>query len=159
MPTRPSSSARPGATPFQGALSFANDTQNPLDSGFGYANAALGVLSSYAQQSVVVEGGYIYNNLDWYLQDNWKVNDKLTLDYGMRFVYMQPTYDTRIQASTFFLDQWQAITGAAALHDGVRRRESLLRHQPSGDGSPQPAAARTDVRRARSGRSCRTRAT
>ena len=33
-----------GATPFQGALSFANDTQNPLDSGFGYANAALGVL-------------------------------------------------------------------------------------------------------------------
>ena len=96
-----------GATPFQGALSFANDTQNPLDSGFGYANAALGVLSSYAQQSVVVEGGYIYNNLDWYLQDNWKVNDKLTLDYGMRFVYMQPTYDTRIQASTFFLDQWQ----------------------------------------------------
>ena len=71
-----------GATPFQGALSFANDTQNPLDSGFGYANAALGVLSSYAQQSVVVEGGYIYNNLDWYLQDNWKVNDKLTLDYG-----------------------------------------------------------------------------
>ena len=40
-----------GATPFQGALSFANDTQNPLDSGFGYANAALGILSSYAQQS------------------------------------------------------------------------------------------------------------
>ena len=96
-----------GATPFQGALSFANDTQNPLDSGFGYANAALGILSSYAQQSVVVEGGYIYNNLDWYLQDNWKVSNKLTLDYGMRFVYMQPTYDTRIQASTFFLDQWQ----------------------------------------------------
>jgi hypothetical protein len=95
-----------GATPFQGALSFANDTQNPLDSGFGYANAALGILSSYAQQSVVVEGAYIYNNVDWYLQDNWKVNNRLTLDYGMRFLYMQPTYDTRIQASTFFLDRW-----------------------------------------------------
>jgi hypothetical protein len=96
-----------GATPFQGALSFANDTQNPLDSGFGYANAALGILSSYAQQSVVVEGAYIYNNVDWYIQDNWKVQDKLTLDYGLRFVYMQPTYDTREQASTFFLDRWQ----------------------------------------------------
>jgi len=96
-----------GATPYQGALSFANDTQNPLDSGFGYANAALGVLSSYAQQSVVVEGAYVYNNIDWYLQDNWKVNNKLTLDYGMRFLYMQPTYDTRIQASTFFIDRWQ----------------------------------------------------
>ncbi len=97
-----------GATPYQGALSFANETQNPLDSGFGYANAALGILSSYAQQSVVVEGAYIYNNVDWYLQDNWKVNSNLTLDYGMRFLYMQPTYDTRLQASTFFLDRWQA---------------------------------------------------
>jgi hypothetical protein len=97
-----------GATPYQGALSFANDTQNPLDAGFGYANAALGILSSYAQQSVVVEGAYIYNNIDWYAQDNWKVNNKLTLDYGMRFLYMQPTYDTRMQASTFFLDRWRA---------------------------------------------------
>jgi hypothetical protein len=96
-----------GATPYQGALSFANDTQNPLDSGFGYANAALGILSSYAQQSIVVEGAYIYNNVDWYAQDNWKVSNKLTLDYGVRFLYMQPTYDTRIQASTFFLDRWQ----------------------------------------------------
>jgi hypothetical protein len=97
-----------GATPFQGALSFANDGTNPLDSGFGYANAALGILSSYAQQSVVVEGAYVYNNVDWYAQDNWKVSNKLTLDYGLRFVYMQPTYDTRIQASTFFLDRWES---------------------------------------------------
>ena len=48
------------------------------------------------------------------------MSNKLTLDYGLRFVYMQPTYDTRIQASTFFLDQWQAsqapllyVTGCA----------------------------------------------
>ena len=99
-----------GATPFQGALSFANDSTNPLDSGFGYANAALGILSSYAQQSVVVEGAYVYNNIDWYAQDNWKVSNNLTLDYGLRFVHMQPTYDTRIQASTFFPDSWQAST-------------------------------------------------
>ena len=135
-----------GATPFQGALSFANDTQNPLDSGFGYANAALGVLSLYAQQSVVVEGGYIYNNLDWYLQDNWKVNDKLTLDYGLRFVYMQPTYDTRIQASTS-----SSINGRDRRRCSIRRGAQArvpARHQPSGDGSPQRAAARAHVRRA-----------
>ena len=137
-----------GATPFQGALSFANDTQNPLDSGFGYANAALGVLSSYAQQSVVVEGGYIYNNLDWYLQDNWKVNDKLTLDYG--HAVRLHAADLRHQDPGLDLlpRSMAGSTGAAALYDGVRGRESLLRHQPSGDGSPQRAAARTDVRRA-----------
>ena len=30
-----------------GTITFANDTSNPLDTGFGYANAALGVFSSY----------------------------------------------------------------------------------------------------------------
>ena len=97
-----------GAAVFQGALSFANDTQNPLDSGFGYANAALGILTSYSQQSQVVEGAFVYNNFDWYGQDNWKVNSKLTLDYGVRFLHMQPTYDTRLQSSTFLPDRWKA---------------------------------------------------
>ena len=96
-----------GAPPFQGALSFANDTQNPLDTGFGYANAALGILSSYSQQSVYVEGSYIYNNFDWYVQDNWKTTNRLTLDYGVRFLHMQPQYDTKLQSSTFFLDRWK----------------------------------------------------
>ena len=102
-----------GAAPFQGALSFANDTQNPLDSGFGYANAALGILTSYAQQSQVVEGAFVYNNFDWYAQDNWKVGNRLTLDYGVRFLHMQPTYDTRMQSSTFLLDRWEASQAPA----------------------------------------------
>ena len=34
---------------FQGSMNFGNDSNNPLDSGFGYANAALGIFSSYAQ--------------------------------------------------------------------------------------------------------------
>ncbi len=34
-----------GALPFEGRVTFSNDSNNPLDSGFGYANAALGVFS------------------------------------------------------------------------------------------------------------------
>src|SRR5690606_36233636 len=39
-----------GAIPFTGAINFANDSYNPLDSGFGFSNAALGVFSEYSQQ-------------------------------------------------------------------------------------------------------------
>jgi len=95
-----------GALPFKGEMNFSNDANNPLDSGFGYANAALGILSSYSQQSKFVEGSYIYNNREWYIQDNWKVNSRLTLDYGLRFVNQQPQHDQFGHSANFFADQW-----------------------------------------------------
>src|SRR5579883_1785393 len=36
---------------FQGFVDFGNNTNNPLDSGFGYANAALGIFNQYLQAS------------------------------------------------------------------------------------------------------------
>ena len=93
---------------FQGMLSFANDTNNPIDSGFGYANAALGVFTSYAQINQLFEGNFIYNSHEWYIQDNWKVNNRLSLDYGVRITNQGPNYDTKLQASNFFVDRWQA---------------------------------------------------
>jgi hypothetical protein len=95
-----------GGASFQGNISFANDTANPLDSGFGYANALLGVFTSYQQQSKFVEGSFLYDQIDWYVQDNWKVNSKLTLDYGLRFVNQRPQYDQYLQASNFFPERW-----------------------------------------------------
>jgi hypothetical protein len=89
-----------------GTLAFSNDSNNPLDSTFGYANAALGIFSSYNQFSKYVEGSFIYNNTEGYIQDNWKVNSRLTLDYGVRFVHQQPQYDELGQASNFLPDQW-----------------------------------------------------
>jgi hypothetical protein len=56
--------------------------------------------------SKFVEGNYLYNNRDAYLQDNWKVTNKLTLDYGMRFVHQQPQYDAFLQASNFLPEKW-----------------------------------------------------
>ena len=93
---------------FQGYVNFGNDVNNALDTGFGYANAALGVYTQYLQASKFVEGSMIYNNTEWYIQDNWKVNSRLTLDYGLRLTRQQPQYDQFQQMSNFFPDQWQA---------------------------------------------------
>ena len=90
----------------EGSVNFANDTNNPLDSGFGFANAALGIFTSYQQQNALLEGTLIYHNRDFYLQDNWKVSPKLTLDYGMRFTHHGPQWDKSQQASNFFPDKW-----------------------------------------------------
>jgi len=91
---------------FQGFVNFGNDTNNALDTGFGFANAATGVFTQYLQQSRLIEGSMIYNNTEFYLQDNWKVNGRMTLDYGIRFTHQTPQYDQFLQMSNFFADQW-----------------------------------------------------
>jgi len=91
---------------FQGYVNFGNDTNNALDSGFGYSNAALGVFTQYLQASQFIEGSMLYNNTEFYVQDNWKVNNRLTVDYGVRFTHQQPQYDQFQQMSNFFPDQF-----------------------------------------------------
>jgi hypothetical protein len=95
-----------GVLAVEGSVSFAQDSNNPLDSGFGFANAALGVFNSFSQQNAMIEGNYVYHNRDFYIQDNWKVSRRLTLDYGMRFTHHGQQYDTLGQASNFFPDKW-----------------------------------------------------
>ena len=113
---------------FQGYVNFGNDTNNALDTGFGFANAAIGVFTQYLQQSKLIEGSMIYNNTEFYVQDNWKVNSRLTLDYGLRFTHQQPQYDQFLQMSNFFPDQWSLEPGAAALPGRLQqRRDRLLR--------------------------------
>ena len=93
---------------FQGYVNFGNDTNNPIDTGFGYANAAMGVFTQYLQAERLIEGSMIYNNTEFYVQDNWKASNRLTMDYGIRFTRQQPQYDQFGQMSNFFSDQWQA---------------------------------------------------
>lgn len=91
-----------------GQYNFVNNSSNPLDTGFGFANAALGIYNSFTQASGYFIGKYRYNNLEFYAQDNWKVNSKLTLDYGMRFYWIQPQYDEDLQTANFLPDRFNA---------------------------------------------------
>jgi hypothetical protein len=95
-----------GGLRFQPNVDFGQDTNNPLDAGFGYANAATGIFRQYTQAEKFVEGSMIYNNTEFYIQDNWKASSRLTLDYGLRFTRQQPQHDQFQQMSNFFPDEW-----------------------------------------------------
>ena len=91
---------------FDGSYNFGDNSSNPYDTGYGYANAALGVYNSFSQAANFINGQYRYWNIEFYAQDTWKVTPRLTLDYGIRGAYYQPQYDQSLQASTFVLSQW-----------------------------------------------------
>jgi hypothetical protein len=93
---------------FDGQYNFADNSANPYDTGYAYANAAAGVYNSFTQAANFINGQYRYWNIEFYLQDTWKLTNRVTLDYGMRVAYYQPQYDASLQASTFVLSQWTA---------------------------------------------------
>jgi Carboxypeptidase regulatory-like domain len=99
---------RRGQGAILGSINFQNDTNNPLDTGFGFANAALGIFSNYSQLSRWGEGAYKAINHEAYIQDNWKTKDNLTLDYGIRFVHQVPQYDSYGKSSNFLPERWTA---------------------------------------------------
>jgi len=79
------------ASSFNGTFNFDRNTNNPLDTNYAFSNALLGVVNSYTESNKKLNGHARYKNIEWFLQDNWKVTKRLTLDYGLRFYHIQPT--------------------------------------------------------------------
>jgi hypothetical protein len=96
---------------WNGNVNFQDNANNPYDTGFGYANAATGVFNSYQQANTYAKPFWEYHNVEFYAQDNWKV-ERLTLDYGVRFYTMTPQWDTSMVASTFLPDKYNAANAA-----------------------------------------------
>ena len=88
-------------TAVNGDIRFNRDSANPNDTNWDFSNALLGNFQRVEQSNHVLNGQYRSWNVEWYVQDNWKVNSKLTLDLGLRFYWIQPQYDSALQTASF----------------------------------------------------------
>ncbi|HWR15362.1 MAG TPA: carboxypeptidase regulatory-like domain-containing protein [Terriglobales bacterium] len=86
---------------YRGTLSFGHSALNPISANDGFANAMLGIVNSFQQSTQGGSGDWWFNNLEWYVQDNWKLTSRLTLDAGLRFYHMGPVVDYSNKMSTF----------------------------------------------------------
>ena len=90
-----------GGGNFRGQYDFSTNANNPLDSKNAYSNALLGVLNSYSEANARVNGDWWFWNVEWFLQDNWRVSKRLTLDIGLRFYHLPPQTDRNHTIATF----------------------------------------------------------
>ena len=68
---------------------------------FPYANALVGNFRTYTESSARPFTNLSIKTIQWYAQDEWKVNRKLTLSYGMRWLYASPFTQFDNQGSNF----------------------------------------------------------
>jgi hypothetical protein len=86
---------------YRGSFDFSRNVNNPFDSNHSFANALLGNFSSYSEASNAPYAHWGMWQIEWYLQDNWRVTRRLTLDFGTRFYRMQPLRDLDGVCATF----------------------------------------------------------
>ena len=70
---------------FTGTFNFGRSSTNPFDSQSPFSNALLGNFQNYTEVTRRIDYDPVNKVLEWYVQDNWKVNRHLTLDLGVRF--------------------------------------------------------------------------
>ena len=94
-----------GAGPWAGQFNFNVDTNNPFDTNQTIANALLGSFQSYTEIDAFseVKGKRIIS--EFYLQDTWRANRRLTFDYGVRFLWYQPWHSSQ-PASVFVPERY-----------------------------------------------------
>jgi hypothetical protein len=84
-----------GAGPWAGQFNFSVDTSNPVDTNNTYANALIGSFRDYTEIDAFSEVIGKRTMSEFYLQDTWRATQRLTLDYGVRFLWYEPWYSTQ----------------------------------------------------------------
>src|SRR6185437_3765104 len=70
--------------------------------------ALLGQTSQYQPATATTTFDAQYYNFEFYVQDNWKVGRRLTLDLGVRFYHQTPQYDLNKTFVNFVSSTWSS---------------------------------------------------
>src|SRR6185369_15670907 len=71
------------------------------NTGYAYANALIGNFRNYPESTARPFTNLRLTQVQWYAADQWKMNRRLTVNYGVRFGYHSPFEQIDGQGSNF----------------------------------------------------------
>ena len=85
--------AQPANNDSNGQWQFVPSSNTQYTTGDAYSDEVLGIASHYDETSFNRLNDISYNTYEFFLQDDWKITKRLTINYGMRFSHFQPWGD------------------------------------------------------------------
>ena len=122
---------------FNGNLSFNTDSQAPLNTNIGFANALIGAVTSYSESDGHPSAHGQFMNTEFYVQDNWRLKRNFTVDAGVRFYYITPTQSDGDDVAAFNPNTWNAAQ-APTLYQPVSTPQGRRARNPL-TGAIEPA--------------------
>ncbi|MFL6210099.1 MAG: carboxypeptidase regulatory-like domain-containing protein [Pyrinomonadaceae bacterium] len=134
-----------GRTTYAGNLTF-NTSGNTRTTNNALADALLGNFRTYSESAIDPLGFFRFTQTEAFVNDSWKVNDRLSLELGVRYQFGTPFYTQANNLANFDparYDPAQAVTvlanGTIDSTRGGNRLNGLVR---AGNGVPQAELAR-----------------
>ncbi|MGB7493942.1 MAG: TonB-dependent receptor [Candidatus Acidiferrum sp.] len=110
---------------------------NGFYTGNDFADFLLGYANSYSEDAVKETGQWNSKSIGLYFQDNWRVNNRLTLNLGLRWDGIPHTYEANSVMSNFYPNLYSAAD-TAILNPG---NQSINPASPGLTTSPNPILA------------------
>jgi hypothetical protein len=92
---------------------------NGTYTGNDFADFLLGFSNSYTEQAVQDSGYWNSKSYALYAQDNWRVNNRLTVNLGLRWDGIPHTYELNNRQSNFYPNLYDPSKKAILLPDGT----------------------------------------
>ena len=85
---------------------------------YSLADAFLGNFQNYSEASADPVGHFRFNQIEGYAQDSWRATRKLSLEYGLRYQWVQPFYLQGNNATNFDASVYSSANAVTVTQNG-----------------------------------------